>query len=207
MFLVSSCSCLCPIHWSQVLSREWSCSWSSTDRRCSNYVWVINILLPAWVLLILQVLRQLACSLLWAIIYFTSYASGLDLCVSHQIPWVILGKCSANERQRYTVKSTLIGWAHTQNAPWILQGRSQPMREFLSLWVQSLLTRWHDLGCCVFWWSVICITLILLYPPLQRSWKGGILVSPCPSVRLSIRPSIRPFSRNTTPVASFRYSW
>ena len=23
-----------------------------------------------------------------------------------------------------------------------------------------------------------------LYPPLQRSWKGGILVSPCPSVRL-----------------------
>ena len=24
----------------------------------------------------------------------------------------------------------------------------------------------------------------LLYPPLQRSWKGGTLVSPCPSVRL-----------------------
>ena len=35
MFLVSSCSCLCPIHWSQALSREWSCSWSSADRRCS----------------------------------------------------------------------------------------------------------------------------------------------------------------------------
>ena len=30
-----------------------------------------------------------------------------------------------------------------------------------------------------------------LYPPLQRSWKGGILVSPCPSVRLSICPSVR----------------
>ena len=28
-----SCSCLCSIHWSQVLSREW---------RCSNYTWVIN---------------------------------------------------------------------------------------------------------------------------------------------------------------------
>ena len=26
----------------------------------------------------------------------------------------------------------------------------------------------------------------LLYPALQRSWKGGILVSPCPSVRLSV---------------------
>ena len=27
---------------------------------------------------------------------------------------------------------------------------------------------------------------VFLYPPLQRSWKGGILVSPCPSVRLSV---------------------
>ena len=25
-----------------MLSREWRCSWSSTDRRCSNYIWVIN---------------------------------------------------------------------------------------------------------------------------------------------------------------------
>ena len=38
MFLVSSCSCLCSIQWSQVLSPEWRCSWSSADRRCSNYV-------------------------------------------------------------------------------------------------------------------------------------------------------------------------
>ena len=42
MYFVSSCSCLCPIHWSQVLSWEWRCSWSSADRRCSNYIWVIN---------------------------------------------------------------------------------------------------------------------------------------------------------------------
>ena len=42
MILVSSCICLCPIYWSQVLSREWRCSWSSADRRCSNYIWVIN---------------------------------------------------------------------------------------------------------------------------------------------------------------------
>ena len=25
-----------------VLSREWRCSWSSADRRCSNYIWVID---------------------------------------------------------------------------------------------------------------------------------------------------------------------
>ena len=42
MFLVSSCSCLCAIHWSHVLSREWRCSWSSADRRCSNYICMVN---------------------------------------------------------------------------------------------------------------------------------------------------------------------
>ena len=42
MFLVSSCSCLCPIQWSHVLSREWRCGRSSADRRCSDYIWVID---------------------------------------------------------------------------------------------------------------------------------------------------------------------
>ena len=45
MILTSSYSCRCPTHWSQVLSREWRCSWSSADRRCSNYIWVINNLI------------------------------------------------------------------------------------------------------------------------------------------------------------------
>ena len=40
-FLVSSCSCLCPIQ--VLISQKWRCSWSSADRRCSNYIWVINI--------------------------------------------------------------------------------------------------------------------------------------------------------------------
>ena len=42
MILVSSCRYLCPIHWSQVLGREWRCSWSNTDRRCSIYIWMID---------------------------------------------------------------------------------------------------------------------------------------------------------------------
>ena len=42
MFLPSPCSCLCPVHWSQVLSQEWRCSWSSAGRRCSNYILMIN---------------------------------------------------------------------------------------------------------------------------------------------------------------------
>ena len=41
MFLISSCSCLCPIHWSQVLCREWRCSWNSTTGNDPNYIWVI----------------------------------------------------------------------------------------------------------------------------------------------------------------------
>ena len=48
MFLLSSCSCLCPIYLSNVLSWEWRCSWSSADRRCSNYIWVINNLIAYW---------------------------------------------------------------------------------------------------------------------------------------------------------------
>ena len=58
MFLVWSCSCHCPIHWSQVFSREWRCSSSSADRRCSNYIWVINSFITyqdvtrAWLILV-----------------------------------------------------------------------------------------------------------------------------------------------------------
>ena len=42
MFFDSACCCLRTINWSQVFSGEWRCCWSSADRRCSNYIWVIN---------------------------------------------------------------------------------------------------------------------------------------------------------------------
>ena len=48
MFLVSSRSCLCAIYWNQVLSREWRCSRSSADRRCSNYTWMIKNFIAYW---------------------------------------------------------------------------------------------------------------------------------------------------------------
>ena len=38
-----------------VLSRGWRCRWNSSDRRCSNYIWVINNILPIKVRLILKV--------------------------------------------------------------------------------------------------------------------------------------------------------
>ena len=40
--LVLPCDFLCRTPWSQVSSREWRCSCSSADRRCSNYIWVID---------------------------------------------------------------------------------------------------------------------------------------------------------------------
>ena len=48
MFLASSCSCYCPIHWRQVLSREWRFNWSSTDRWWSHYIWMINSVIGFW---------------------------------------------------------------------------------------------------------------------------------------------------------------
>ena len=48
MLLVLSCCCLCAIYWSHVLSWECRCSWSSADRRCSNYIWVINKYIAYW---------------------------------------------------------------------------------------------------------------------------------------------------------------
>ena len=45
MFLVLLCSCLCSIHWSQVLNREWRCNWSSASAAPSTSEWS-TILLP-----------------------------------------------------------------------------------------------------------------------------------------------------------------
>ena len=42
MFFILSFSCGFAIYWSQVLSQEWRCSWSSDNRQCSNYIWVMN---------------------------------------------------------------------------------------------------------------------------------------------------------------------
>ena len=36
-----------------------------------------------------------------------------------RLPWIILGIRAANERRRYNITSSLIGWAYTQNDLWI----------------------------------------------------------------------------------------
>ena len=61
MFLVSSCSCSCPIHSNQVLSREWRCSWSSAERRCSNYNWVINNFVARGLMVYMYIFSDIMC--------------------------------------------------------------------------------------------------------------------------------------------------
>ena len=54
MIPVSSCSCLCRINWSQTLSREWRCSWSSVGAAPTISEWSTSVL-PSKVRLILEV--------------------------------------------------------------------------------------------------------------------------------------------------------
>ena len=93
MILISSCSRLCPIHWSQVLSWEWRCSWSSADRRCSNYIWVIN-----------NLICQLRCNLYqrldgnshlthWGLVMYSS--------ISKPLPKTMLMYCQLDPRNKW----------------------------------------------------------------------------------------------------------
>ena len=56
-------------------------------------------------------------------------------------------------------------------------------------WVNSSTEKWYVLN-----WVVVLLKMNFLvenyYTPAQRSWRGGILDSPCPSVRLSVCPSV-----------------
>ena len=46
-------------------SREWRCSWSNADRRCSNYIWVINNFIVNWGVTYIRDLMVLYKSTIW----------------------------------------------------------------------------------------------------------------------------------------------
>ena len=50
-----------------------------------------------------------------------------------------LGTCPANERRRYIVASSRIGWAHTQNDPWTLI--------VLAVWNYHCVSQVHSIIC------------------------------------------------------------
>ena len=75
----------------KVLSREWRCSWSSADRQCSNYIWVIhNFIAHQGVAYI----RGLTICWNALISSRSSYIRAGALGVG-QVPWLILPNCSA----------------------------------------------------------------------------------------------------------------
>ena len=79
MILVSTCSCLCPSHWSQVLSREWRCSWAAPTGGAPTTSEWSTILLPSKVRLILETWRYTKRTLHDDDTYMESHFSILDL--------------------------------------------------------------------------------------------------------------------------------
>ena len=56
--------------------------------------------------------------------------SGLSSRFIHSTAGIILYMCPANERRRYIVTSSLIGWAQTQNDPYIVLLWNETMLKF-----------------------------------------------------------------------------
>ena len=98
MILASSCSCRCPIHWSQVLSREWRCSWSSTDRQSSNYIRMINNFIGYWSV---TYIRGLTVHILWGILCNMNFYSGL---VIGNLRTVAIQLCITSHAHLYQVR-------------------------------------------------------------------------------------------------------
>ena len=69
-FLVSSCSCLCAIYWSQVLSQEWRCSWSAltgdapttSERSTILLLTKVPLILEIWLYIINENISERNCS-------------------------------------------------------------------------------------------------------------------------------------------------
>ena len=85
----------------------------------------------------------------------------LCICSTLSIPGIILSMGSANERRRYYVTPSLIGWTHTQNDPCI------QMRLYWNVFVSTCLFIWNNFHS----WS--CMSCGIIYTPhetIHRKW-------------------------------------
>ena len=62
---------------SQMLSREWRCSWSSTDRRCSNYIWVIDNFIAHKGVTYIRGFMVVYCQIITVVLHAAWYLSSL----------------------------------------------------------------------------------------------------------------------------------
>ena len=112
---MSSCSCLCPIHWSQVLSREWRSLTGDapTTSECST------ILLPTEVRLILEVWRYLFnLSLLIFLIPIFRTLVVVSRPTSETLPAVAGQAVSLTWRIHRQIRSYPIYWSIKQTRKW-----------------------------------------------------------------------------------------
>ena len=63
---------------------------------------------------------------------------------TYHIAEFILWKRPANERRRYTVASSLIGWAHTQNAPCDIETIRMSFHQFYTTYFAKLNSNTDD---------------------------------------------------------------
>ena len=146
MILVSSCICLCPIYWSQVLSREWRCSWSSADRRCSNYIWVINNLIAYWGA---SYIRDLTVMLTnhWHLnkiaVILQTFSNVLPwkkiLCVGQISHWILLLDPINNQ----PTLALIMTWCLTGNKP---LPKAKFTQIYVIIWFKSLIKKNNDIS-------------------------------------------------------------
>ena len=123
---------------------------------------------------------------LWPVM-MAKYCSGILLCM-----------CPANERQRYNVTLSRIGWAHTQKDPWLFSGmtstRIAPTKFASRIYKRLALEGWRCNGIrrhvidldldyfpsrsICFHWFYLYFHQITLYTsswPQIHSWKTNII--------------------------------
>ena len=100
---------------------------------------------------------------------------------------IILGVGSANERWRYNVMLSPIGWAHTQNGPYKRTHLSWKCNNFYILWFVAKKNISEPY--LTVWWK-LCWSLCL--PQVSRAWRNNyiplcmwdVITYPCPRYEL-----------------------
>ena len=161
MSLVSACSCLCEIYWSQVLSWEWRCSWSSVDRRCSaTSDQQFNCLLKWSYIRELTVLFGSHFRFGWAVI--------LDLW-RHYGPRVFRSRDFLSRNRKREISHVLV---HCDNKPLSKQRiqLSRPnVRYYVSLKIKWYIYIYIFITLCEIW-CFMRLSVLFLFKCAQRSF-------------------------------------
>ena len=171
MFLFSSFSCLCPIHWSQVLSREWRCSWSSADRWCSNYIWMINNFIAyegvayIWGL---RVIKQ-ECAAAQGERYPLHPQTGIEMVLDLKPMTLKISQHWAQSHYRYVCQiwkqsnQSILSYtvSHSHHSYGRLRGL--PYETIISSFMDSLCRVRNKVIYVLLWWTVYAPTRVLLW--------------------------------------------